>query len=149
MILDQLKYAHLYFGLSDRFSKALIYLQSTDSNNLKPGKYEIEGTNIYALVQQYWTAEKKDYLEAHHRYADIHYILSGVEVMEVANVDDLKAGEYDDTADYLPMKGDSTSLAVHEGSFIIFHPQDAHMPGIIFKSPQMIKKIVIKVLLDK
>jgi len=147
MIIDQLKNASIYFGLGERFAKALHYLQSTDYSNFVPGKYEIEDKDIYALVQYYLTGEKKDCLEAHRRYADIHYIVNGIEIMGVANKDDLNAGEYDNITDYVPMKGEASFFAVYEGSFVIFYPQDAHMPGLIFESPQMIKKIVMKVLL--
>lgn len=146
MIIDKLKNAPIYFSLNEKFAKALLYLQSVDYNNLQPGKYEIEGTDIYALVQQYWTGEKKEQLEVHRRYADIHYIVHGTEVIGAANIDDLIAGEYDAASDYVAMKGAASFFAVREGSFAIFHPQDAHMPGIASDAPQFITKIVMKVL---
>ena len=149
MIIDKIKNASTHFGLGERFAKALLYLQSTDFKHIEPGKYEIEGDGIYALVQQYMTSEKKDRLEAHRRYADIHYMVDGVEVMGVANTDDLEAGTYDNATDYLPVQGTVAFITIPACSFIIIHPQDAHMPGLILDTSQMVKKVVMKVLLEQ
>lgn len=147
MIFDQLKNASLYFGLGDRFVKAFQYLQST-GKDIEPGKYEIQGEEIYALAQNYVTGDRKDQLEAHRRYADIHYMISGIEGVGFANVDHLEAGAYDQVADYAPMRGEATFITLHEGFFVIFYPQDAHMPGLSRGNPQRVKKIVVKVLVD-
>jgi YhcH/YjgK/YiaL family protein len=148
MVIDQIENASLYSSMGERFVKAFQYLQSIDCYSIAPGKYEVSGENIYALIQQYWTGERKDCLEAHRRYADIHYIVDGSEVMGVANIDDLESGEYDRVADYVPMQGNAAFITVRAGTFVIFNPQDAHMPGLILDTPQPVKKIVMKVLLD-
>jgi YhcH/YjgK/YiaL family protein len=148
MIVDHLKNASTYFGLGMRFTKAFRYLLSTDFGSIDSGKHELEGEYLYALVQQYRTAEKKEYLEAHRRYADIHYMVDGAEAIEVGSIDDLQAGEYDPVTDYLPLQGIATFIPIRVGSFAIFFPQDAHMPGLMFDSPQPVKKVVVKVLLD-
>jgi len=150
MIIDQLNNASMYFGLGKRLAKALRYLQTTNFRDFEPGKYEVDGAEIYALVQQFQTGSKeKECLEAHHRYIDIHYMVKGMEAIEVANVDDLKAGEYDPVMDYMPMQGEANLITIHEGTFMIFYPQDAHMPGLSTESPQLVKKVVVKVLQDQ
>lgn len=148
MIFDKIENASQYFHLSDRFAKAFEYLQSVDGSAMLPGKYEISGDALYALVQSYSTGEKKDRLEAHRRYADIHFMVMGVESVGIADINDLEAGAYDDKTDYVPMTGRADFFHLPEGSFMILFPQDAHMPGVAVENPQMIKKIVIKVLLD-
>lgn len=148
MVIDQIKNASLYYGLGERFAKALQYLQSVDGHAIAPGKYEISGENIYALVQSYSTGGKKDHLEAHRRFADIHFIVNGIESIGVANINDIEEGVYDSETDYVPMTGNAAFIPLRAGYFMILHPQDAHMPGVALESPQAIKKIVIKVLID-
>lgn len=146
MIIDQLKNASLYFGMSEKLATALRYLQNADISNVKPGKYEIDGSNIYALVQQYETKPRENgFWEAHRRYIDVQYIIKGVELIGYASLEHLKAGEYDDAKDFLPVQGDGDFFVVRAGTFVIFAPQDAHMPGLTVSTPQTIEKIVLKV----
>lgn len=37
-------------------------------------------------------------------------------------------------------------LTLGEGYFVIYYPQDGHMPGIIESIPEIVKKVVVKVL---
>ena len=80
MIIDHIKNADKYYFLGDNFVKALRYLKEMDICALKPGRYEIDGTNAYASVSDYMTSEEKMCkLEGHRCYADIQYIASGEE----------------------------------------------------------------------
>ena len=110
------------------------------------GKYEIDGENIYALVQQYNTKLKKDgFWEAHRRYIDLQYVIQGAEKIGYANLSRLTQGEYDASKDFLPLYGEGDFLTLKDGSFVILMPEDAHMPGIAFDSLLPVKKIVIKI----
>jgi YhcH/YjgK/YiaL family protein len=53
MIVDNIKNAGLYYGMGPRIEQALKYLQQNDFAGMEPGKYEIDGNNVYALVQKY------------------------------------------------------------------------------------------------
>ena len=55
MIIDRLENASLYSNLSPRVSAALTYLRDTDFASTEPGHYDIQGDEIYALVQDYTT----------------------------------------------------------------------------------------------
>lgn len=66
MIIDKLANAHLYFGLGERINKALTYIKETDFSKMELGKYEIDGDNIFALVNEYKTKDQNEgKLEAH------------------------------------------------------------------------------------
>ena len=68
MIMDTIRNAALYKGIDPKLWKALEYLARTDFEEMAPGRYDIEGNNIYALVQQYETKPRgKDVWEAHRR----------------------------------------------------------------------------------
>lgn len=146
MIIDKLKNASLYFGMSEELATALRYLQSADMSNVKSGRHEIDGSNIYALVQKYETKlTEYGFWEAHRRYIDVQYIIKGVELIGYANLEDLEAGKYDDAKDLLTLQGDGDFFVVRAGTFVIFAPQDAHMPGLTVSTQQIIEKIVLKV----
>ena len=146
MVIDQLEKASMYLGINKRLAIAFQYLKNTDLAKVEPGRYEIDGTNVYALVQQYDTNPKeKGRWEAHRRYLDVQYVFSGAELFGYANLETLKAGEYDEAKDFLSLTGDGDFFILRAGTFVILAPQDGHMPGIAVSSPQPVKKVVVKV----
>jgi len=148
MIIDQLKNASFYSGMHKGLATAFRYLKSTDLSRVSPGRYEIEGSNVYVLVQEYETKSKeKGRWEAHRLYMDVQYVFQGGELFGYANLERLKAGEYDEAKDFLPLTGEGDFFVLREGTFVILAPQDAHMPGIAVSGPQPVKKFVAKVRL--
>ena len=146
MIMDRLSHASEYVGSNKRIAAGLRYLQQTDLTKVAPGKYEIDGENVFALVQEYETKPmEKGRWEAHRQYMDIQYVAAGEERMGYTNLDHLKAGEYDATKDFLPLEGAGDFLRMTAGMFVIFAPQDAHMPGMVVDTPKPVKKVVVKV----
>jgi YhcH/YjgK/YiaL family protein len=55
MITDHISNAALYFPISERMKMALEYLADTDFYQLAPGRYDLDGDNVYAMVQEYAT----------------------------------------------------------------------------------------------
>ena len=147
MITDRLDNAATYRGLGKRMSAALRFLKRTDFSRVAPGRHEIDGANIYVLVQNYETKPREQgRWEAHRRYIDVHYMAEGAERIGFANVQDLKAaGEYCRKDDYVLFEGEGNSLVLREGCFAIFYPQDAHMPCLAVGGPEPVLKIVVKV----
>ncbi len=146
MIIDQLANAPLYFGLGARFARAFEYLLQTDFNALAPGRYEIQGTDVFALVQAYDTKPRaQGFWEAHRKYSDVQYVVSGVEQMGFTSLAHLQAGDYDAAKDFVPAQGAVEVVTVRAGSFALFMPQDAHIPGLALDVPQAVKKVVVKV----
>lgn len=146
MIIDHLKNASQYVGTDKRLAAALRYLQDTDLASVPPGRYEIDGSDVFALVQEYDSKLKeKGYWEAHRQYIDVQYVAKGAELMGYAHLDRLRPGAYDATRDFLPLEGEGDFFEVREGTFVILSSQDAHMPGIALTLPQPVKKVVVKV----
>ena len=117
--------------------------------DLAPGKYEIDGNNVFGIVQAYTTKPKGEEFEAHREYIDIQYIVSGEEQMKVADVSKMTAStEYDAGKDcgFFENAGDASVLMVQQGEYAIFFPQDIHMPGVSCNEvPSAVRKIVVKV----
>lgn len=146
MIIDQITNSHLYYTINSRIKTAFDYILQTDLSTLSIGRHEIEGENLYAMLQQY-TSKPLDQgsWEAHRRYIDLQVVIQGVEKIGYANINHLSTGEYDTKKDFLPLFGEGDFLTLQTGNFALLLPQDAHMPGIAFESPAPVKKIVIKI----
>jgi YhcH/YjgK/YiaL family protein len=50
MILDDLENINKYLALHPRFVRAFDYLNTTKFEDIKPGNYDIDGDDIYAIV---------------------------------------------------------------------------------------------------
>jgi len=148
MVIDKLSNAKQYYGLSGRIEKSLKFLQSTDLEKLEIGKHEIDGKNIFVVVSEYDAKDfKQGKWEAHKNYLDIQYVVSGKEKIGYASIDEMKMiGEYNKDKDVLFLQGEGDLLLVNEGTFALFAPQDAHMPGIKVNNGEHVKKIVVKIL---
>jgi YhcH/YjgK/YiaL family protein len=150
MILDQLKNAKLYFSIGEKIERALQYLGTTDFSKLEPGKYEIDGDNIYALVSIYNTKPLSSVKwEAHKKYIDIQHVASGKEKIGITSTDKvIPLEEYSENNDCTIYKGDGNYIIVDEDNFAVFFPSDVHMPGISINIPKEVKKVVIKVKVE-
>ena len=150
MIIDNIKNSNIYHGLNPRIKAALNYLAETDFSQMELGRYDIDGNNIFAMVQEYETKPREEKVfEAHRRYIDVQYVISGIELMGYAHIDTLNIEQdYNETTDALFLSGEGNFLHTSMGTFTILYPQDAHMPGTAIDKPWKVRKVVVKVLVD-
>lgn len=149
MILDHLSHAEQYLGLHAGFAAAFAFLRDATEAPRDPGTYPIDGTRVYALVQDY-TTQDEDTLrwETHQRYLDIQYILEGEETIGWAEARCMKhSAPYNTEKDCTLAEGaqNATALRMTAGQFAILYPQDAHRPKCRSAAPCRVKKIVVKV----
>lgn len=148
MIIDLLKNASRYYNLGPDFVKAFKYLRETDFSGLGKGKYEIEGTKIFAIINEYNTvAAAGEQLESHKRYIDVQYVVEGEELIGHHWLQDQTPSKaYDAEADFM-LFGEAPAFfsKLQQGQFAIFFPSDLHMPNLKIKEPQRVKKVVIKI----
>lgn len=125
---------------------ALKFLTETDLKNLPKGRYELTENGEYANVQEY-VPDSSEHFEAHKKYIDIQYVISGKEYIESLDVSDIspvipyntaKDVRFYDSNDYVRNLADNSII-------FIFFPNDAHKPGINAGSQDTVKKVVIKV----
>ena len=148
MIFDTLDQYARYTILGGSFPAAMKFLMENDLTSLPAGRIEIDGDNLFAVVQEYLTKPARQGLwEAHRRYIDIQYIASGQERMGFANLQTMQLGEYFPEKDYQALTGAGNYLDAFARSFAIFVPEDGHMPGLCIKAPEAVKKVVLKVKL--
>lgn len=133
--------------------RGLEYLAKTDFSALAAGRYEIEGTAMFALVQEYRTAPKPEKKpEAHRKYIDIQYIHQGGEIMGFGLDDPANEVSSDRLAekDALNFKDirNETDLVLTPGMYAILFPQDLHRPGCDLGQGGNVKKVVLKISMD-
>lgn len=147
MIIDKIENSHRYKGLNTRIEKTFEYIRNTDLKNIQPGKYEIDGENVFALISDYKTKpESEGKLEAHRKYIDVQYVIEGEELMGYSPLGNQEILEpYKEENDIIFFKGEKSFTKVSSGMFAIFFPEDVHMPGISSENISEVKKLVIKV----
>ena len=146
MVIDRIENAPLYYAIHPRFKSAFDYIRQIDINTIPAGRHEIDGENMYALVQEYNTKLKEEgKWEAHRRYIDLQYVVQGAEGMGYANIHHLQQGDYDANKDFLPLFGEGDQVVLKSGYFVLLFPEDAHMPGMAIGNPKPAKKVVIKI----
>jgi biofilm protein TabA len=146
MIFDLLTYAHLYTALTPGITAAFRYCAETDFSVLSPGRHPIDGDRIFALASDYPTKPRESgILEAHRRYVDVQYLVSGREMIGYCPTAWCTPRPYDDARDLMFLQGSPDFMLLTPDVFAIFWPQDAHMPGIAVDKPEPVRKVVIKV----
>ncbi len=150
MVIDLLKRAPLYAGLSPRLRIGLEWLQQTDLAALADGRYPIDGEAVYAIVQRYRTRGPESCRwEAHRRFIDIQYVETGREQIGWAPVETLQPDTpHDAERDLAFFTGQGVTLPVPAGTFLILHPSDAHRPCMAAGAPADVLKVVVKVQVD-
>ena len=145
MIFDTISHIDNYKGLG-RVTAALEFLAKTDFSQLEVGKYTLDGDNIFYMVQEYCSKVDSARAEAHKRYIDIQFLVSGQEYMGVAPLEcektETEAREEKDVWFY---DCKTENITLNPGSFAILYPNDIHRPGVAIDGSVPCKKVVVKV----
>lgn len=137
-----------YKGIGKALDTAIDYLAEKDLNELNMGRNDVDGDQVYINRFNYVTMpEAEAAWEGHKYYADIHVLLDGEEKIGVTNASSLKAGEYDETGDFIPYEGPVDSwVTMRPGDILVVFPEDVHMVKVQLNGPSEVKKAVFKVI---
>ena len=151
MIYDSLNNIDLYKVLSTDIYTGLLFLQQAKTD-IENGTYLLS-PRVKAIVSEYETKRDNECgYEAHKKYIDIQCVLKGQERAACLPIEKLLEtkpySEEDDAAFYTAeIKHQPSYLSLQPGYFAIFFPQDGHMPQLCVEEPQLVKKVVVKVLI--
>ena len=105
----------------------------------------------FALPQVYMTKAPREsgFFESHLAYVDVQAIISGEEIIEVADAAGLKVAENltpeKDLIKYA-MHNKAALVRLHAGELAVLDPSDAHMPCIaVDGKPALVRKVVVKI----
>jgi len=146
MIIDKLENIAIYATLHTGITTALNFLSSPHVIDLVPGRYNIAGDDIFAIVDKcQGRGREKSPLEVHKKYIDVQYVVSGDEWMGWAPFADCRLDRDGFSSDQdigLCVDFPQSWLQVLPGYFTIFYPSDAHAP---LAGMGAVHKIVVKV----
>ena len=86
MIADKFENIETYTGISKALAVGLNLLKEVDFTSVPDGKYFADSEGVFYMVQSYETKEQNDTPEAHRKYIDIQYIVSGEEKIGFGNL---------------------------------------------------------------
>jgi biofilm protein TabA len=149
MIFSSLSQADRYAHLHPLFSRAFNYIRDTDLFALAPGRYNIVGDDLIAIVEQVQGRTREAAkLEAHRHYIDIQLVLDGIDEMGWKPLADC----YNPMSEHSMEKdirffhdAPASWIATPPDAFCIFFPEDAHAPLV---SNGQIRKVIFKVAVN-
>ena len=144
MISDNIRNRASY-NFKEIIEKALDFCETAEGK--EEGRYDI-GSGVFALIQKYETKPKADCgLEAHKKYIDLQYVVSGAEVMGFCNIDcGDPIAEFNEEKDVQMFKHcDMGLLTYKKGDFAVFFPQDLHLPRCQSINIEPVVKVVVKI----
>lgn len=149
MILDSLTLWHRYAPLHPRLGHAFAFLEQVRPD-IAIGRHEIAGDDVFALVQRYQTRPIEGMqLEAHRRYIDVQYLVTGREAIHWAPLRDLAEATqaYDPVKDagLYALSAVAVPVPLRAGQFMMLFPDDAHAPCCCIDAPSEVVKVVVKV----
>jgi YhcH/YjgK/YiaL family protein len=149
--INKRTFAALYHNNPKHWDQAFHFLKSANLKSLPLGKQELEGEHLFVNVQEYYGKQKSDALyESHKKYIDIQYVIEGEEVIGLTTLDKVTVKEpYNEEKDiaFYDFDGGDYLKATPE-NFFLFFPDDAHRPSIATSDSILVKKIVVKILID-
>ena len=146
MIIDKVENLKNYAQVNPLFPKVVEFIQQHDLNALEPGKYEIEGKDLFVNIQMAkGKTPAEAVIETHKRMIDIQIPLSDAETFGYTQRDQLPDAEYNAEKDItkIPDLAADSYLTCQPGMMAIFFPQDGHAPCIA--GVPEIKKAIFKV----
>lgn len=130
------------------WDKAFRFISENDLANMKPGKYPIDGENVFAAITE---GPNKEFdatkWETHRKYVDLQYIISGAETIGVADASKATVIKpY--TPDVINYTVEGKMYTARPGEIFLFFENDAHRPNIKVAGVPTTKKLVIKIRMD-
>ncbi|MGX5687987.1 YhcH/YjgK/YiaL family protein [Arcticibacter tournemirensis] len=129
------------------WDSAFKFLKETDFDKIAPGKYPLDGNNVYVNVT---VGPMRDFentkWEAHRHTIDLQYTYKGTEKMGVAPVSKARVIDpYNEKKDVAIYDAEGKFYLTGPDTFFLFFPGDAHRPNIKVDEDNAVKKIVVKI----
>ena len=148
MIFGRLEKFADYAALAPDAWSAIISFLSKFDTGFEPGRYEISGDKIYAMVNKLKShALDADKLEYHEKYADIQIVLSGSEAIVFGALCGRETSPYDPQKDigFRHLEKETSRVELTNGYFSLILPGEGHAPDV--GDGGDVSKVVIKVAL--
>lgn len=152
MLFSKIGNEYRYNYTAAEFKTAFAFLCRKDLGELPEGWVTL-GDGVRASVQHYSTMPAGELaFETHERFFDIQYIIEGAELVGVAERAGLKVKQPYDAGNDVTFYFDPAqagSVLLTPGDFVVLGPEDAHKPRCAAGKSAPVKKIVVKVPVQK
>lgn len=133
----------------EAIEKALDFLRTHDVTQMEPGRYEIQGKEIYVNVDESQTESiEQRHPEEHEKYVDVQFLATGRErlgfVENHGKFEVLEKYADRDLIFYKDVENESF-VESRPGNFCIFFPGEIHRPLIASGKKMQIRKAIVKV----
>lgn len=136
------KYSELAADFMEKFNPA----------DYADGRYDLDDKGLFVNIQSYTTNPRENQkYEAHKRYIDVQYIISGKEGFCLKDISEMKESDvvvpYSEESDimFFSNKVEGEYHALTDGEFLVMPPECAHMPGMAVDNPSPVRKMVVKI----
>ena len=147
MIIDTIENIEKYAASFPQLRAVAAVFRSGKAETAVTGSYATDDASVRYSVSEYQTRAKgsKGY-ETHRHAADVQFIVSGEEIIDVCENAGMKArNEYDAESDIQFFDGElAASYIAKPGKFIVLFPGEGHEPCISLEKPETVRKIVFK-----
>ena len=149
MILSHISDSSRYESLHPLFKQVFDYIKANDLTKVPAERIVLDGDKLFINVAdaKLIPAEAQK-LEVHQKYIDIHFPLSGKEIVGWKHLSNLGTSEapFDTDNDFaLYAEEPTTYFTVMPGKFYIVYPENAHAPVI---GEGTLRKLIVKVMID-
>lgn len=150
MIATNLENIEQQVLMTPGIKRGIDFLRRKNISHLPEGRVDIDEERVFAIVQRYETiSTEAPKFEAHRKYIDIQYMVSGEEIIGWASIERMKITDaYDADEDVClgtAAQEQWTPLSLKEGQLAVFWPEDGHAPRLAVNAPLRVIKIVVKV----
>ncbi len=146
MIVDTLENLASYIPLNPLIVEVVAFIKNHDLQTLSSGVHVISGDEAFVNIQTIkGKSEDEAVVEYHRKMIDIQVPLEGTERYGYTPLVDLPTASFDEGKDLALLPGirPQTVVAVRQGQFVLFTPQDGHAPCI--SSVASFKKAIFKI----
>lgn len=150
MIIDTLSHAEKTPFYPAVIRKALRAVIQQEPHTLPPGKYIVDGDNLFFNVVEGETkpiAEQRP--EYHQQYIDIHIVLAGEEIIGAGNqgLEIIPDGAFNNAHDigFCTKISSETLVHLHPEEVAIVFPGELHRPMCSLGAGAPLRKIIVKI----
>lgn len=153
MILTDSRNLSAYASLNPHFPAAFAALQQQVMVPFEKGRLEVDDDTVFLVGLEYDTHPAEGALmEAHHKYIDVMWLVSGREQIAVCPIEWLTdiTQPYNAAGDALlaTMPDNCMYAQMAPGRVCILFPEDAHGPGLDAERQAHVQKLIAKVRVD-
>lgn len=150
MIIDTLTAAAKNSFYPPVIRQALLAVLQQEPHALPPGKYIVDGDNLFFTVVEGSTkplAEQRP--EYHRQYIDIHIVLKGEEIIGAGNkgLEIVEDGPFNTAHDigFCRAISSETLIHLHPEELAILFPGELHRPMAAMDAGAPLRKIIVKI----